>query len=220
MNTDTDIIIDIETLGTRPGCPVIEIGACAVETNTGDILDDLSIRVNPGIHFETVKATGLGKDPYSDPESDFAKTCAWWMGDPERAEVLAAIMSPANELADLRTALACLRDWMLRRMPDPKRVRVWGNGPSFDIAILDRAYRDNGIECPWICWQERCVRTALDLAGYERGSIPWTEPCPRHRALHDARHEARKLWLSGALGEASAIALRLRQLGTIPGKEA
>ena len=230
MNNDTDIIIDIETLGTRPGCPVIEIGACAVESATGRITGEFSVRIEPGIHLETVKAIGLAHDPFADPGSDFAKTCAWWVKDPERAGVLAAIMDPADETADppadMPTALALLREWMLRHMPDPKRARVWGNGPSFDIAILDQAFRDNGIGRPWICWQERCVRTALDLAGYERGSIKWTEPGPRHRALPDARHEARKLWLSGALGEASAIALRLRQLGTIPaapgatGKEA
>ena len=211
MNTDTDIIIDIETLGTRPGCPIIEIGACAVETATGRIFEEFSMRVNPGIHFETVKAAGLGQDPYSDPHSDFAKTCAWWMRDTERTGVLAAIMNPVNEIADLRTALGCLRDWMLRRMPDPKRARVWGNGPSFDIAILDQAYRDNGIERPWICWQERCVRTALDLAGHQRGSVKWAEAGPRHRALYDARHEARKLWLSGALGAGGFIARQERE---------
>ena len=68
-----------------------------------------------------------------------------------------------------------------------------------------------GIKRPWICWQERCVRTALEMANYEKGSTSWVERGPRHRALNDARHEARKLFYSGALGEVSAIMRRLRQ---------
>ena len=226
MNNDIDIIIDIETLGTIPGCPVIEIGACAVDTHTGEIFSGFTVRVNSGIALDVATATGLGTDPYADPESDFAKTCKWWMEDAERAEVLAAIMAPGDGLEHIGDALHGFRAWMMGHMLYPARVRVWANGPSFDIAIIGEACRANNIERPWTCRQERCVRTALDLAGHERGSIGWAEDGPRHRALPDARHEARKLWLSGALGEASAVALRLRQLGTIPaapgttGKEA
>ena len=199
MNTDTDIIIDIETLGTRPGCPIIEIGACAVDTHTGEICSEFTVRVYSGIALDAVTGTGLGTDPYANPESDFAKTCKWWMKDPERAGVLAAIMGPGGGLEHIGDALHGFRAWMMGHMLYPARVRVWANGPSFDIAIVDQAFRDNGIERPWICWQVRCVRTALDLAGHQRGSIPWTEPGPRHRALPDARHEARKLLSVGAI---------------------
>jgi hypothetical protein len=90
-------------------------------------------------------------------------------------------------------------------------IRVWANGPQFDLVILQSAFDRYGIKRPWVCWQERCVRTALEMAGYEKGSISWIERGPRHRALNDARHEARKLFYSGALGEVSAIIRRLYQ---------
>jgi hypothetical protein len=112
-------------------------------------------------------------------------------------------------------------DWMAARNVEAGgNIRVWANGPQFDLVILQSAFDRYGIKRPWICWQERCVRTALEQAGYERGSVSWIERGPRHRALNDARHEARKLYLSGALGEVSMIARRMRQRGTVEGGRA
>lgn len=204
-----DIVIDIETLGTRPGCPVIEIGACAVDPEGGAIAANFSRRVCCGYKFWEIRmlaetdaeCTGMDKD-----------TAVWWFADEERIETLRRIM--ANGSIPLRCALRQFADWFRDHAADREHTRIWANGPSFDIAILDRAYADAGIPHPWICRQERCVRTALELAGYEKGSVAWEEAGPRHRALNDARHEARKLWRSGALGTVSEVAKRLRQRWT------
>ena len=204
-----DIIIDIETLGTKPGCPIIEIGACALDP-AGVIVANFSRRVpHQHLSFAVVKE-GSAQSLYD--ENDFTRTCRWWVDSEERAETLMKILSPSCCVQD-NCALYEFCDWLKGQVAgiDPENIRVWANGPAFDISILCWAFDYYGIARPWICWQERCVRTALELAGYVKGSVPWEETGPRHRALCDARHEARKLWRSGALGEVAMIARRLRE---------
>ena len=207
-----DIIIDIETLGTRPGCPVIEIGACAMDPDSGFIVGNFSRRVCSGYSFENVKEVALGITYYGWKIE--RKTAEWWMSEPERAETLRKIMATPF-VADNADALVAFIDWLHGMTDDAAGVRVWGNGPTFDLTILSETLLDADIEVPWHHTWERCVRTALEMAGYERGSVAWEEPGPRHRALNDARHEARKLWRSGALGTVSEVTRRLRQLGTV-----
>lgn len=208
-----DIVLDIETLGTRPGCSVIEIGACAVDADGGAIVGNFSRRVRSGYSIDCVRKVADGVTCFGWKIE--RATAAWWLADPERAKTLAKIMSGEFYARTEDEALTAFGVWFAKFASDPKSSRIWANGPSFDIAILDESYRDNGIARPWICWQERCVRTALEMAGYVRGSVAWEEPGPRHRALNDARHEARKLWRSGALGTVSEVAKRLRQRGTV-----
>lgn len=205
-----DIIIDIETLGTKPGCIILEIGACAMNPDTGRIVANFGRRLDEMF---------IGDHPFTD---DMRETIEWWHGPDRVATYYALIrrglpgMFPRNP-RDPRTDLEAFCAWWksVTDGHDPKRVRVWANGPSFDISILCAAFDRYGVERPWVCWQERCVRTALEMAGYERGSVPWDEAGPRHRAINDARHEAKKLWACGAFGGVSELRRRLIQRGTI-----
>ena len=211
-----DIVLDIETLGTRPGCDIIEIGACAVDPDAGAVVANFSRRLDEVF---------MRQDEEMTPDMD--KTIAWWLGHETAATYYTLIrrgtpgMFPRWGNRDPRVDLNAFCAWFKKQTDscDPKRVRIWANGPSFDIAILQAAYDRYGVERPWICWQERCVRTALEQAAYERGSVSWMEDGPRHRALNDARHEARKLFYSGALGTTSQVMRRLRQRGTVSAGE-
>ena len=211
----TDIIIDLETLGTRPGCPIIEIGACVVDNRTGEITSNFSRRVPTGYSF-----CDLAHSCFDGADDDKRNTVRWWIEDAGRRDTLRKIMSRSICIHE-HAALYEFCDWMAARNVEAGgNIRVWANGPQFDLVILQSAFDRYGIKRPWICWQERCVRTALELAGYEKGSVSWIERGPRHRALNDARHEARKLYYSGALGEVSAIIKRLHQRGTAKGDRA
>ncbi len=202
-----DIIIDLETLGTRPGCVILEIGACAIDPRSGEITANFSRRLDEVFTRQDEALT-----------MDANNTINWWHG-PETVKTYYTLvrrglpgMFPRTP-RDPHCPLCEFAAWFseVTSKHDPKEVRIWANGPSFDIAILQSAYDRYEVQRPWICWQERCVRTALEMANYERGIIGWIERGPRHRALNDARHEARKLYFSGALGEVSSIMLRLRQ---------
>ena len=213
-----DIVIDIETLGTRPGCVILEVGACAINPHTGVIVSNFSRRLDE--YF---------RDPADGRKitTDMIETINWWH-HPDRFETYQALLSRGARGIVLGSKnwkspylrLFAFRHWMMTVTAghDPEAVRVWGNGPTFDLAILQSAFDRYVITLPWSHTQERCVRTALEQAGYEKGSTSWMERGPRHRALNDARHEARKLYYAGALGEVSAIIKRLHQRGTLNGE--
>jgi hypothetical protein len=211
-----DIVIDIETLGTRPGCEVIEIGACAVDNRTGAIVANFSRRVASNYTFAQLHR----RDVMGRVSDDMKDTVEWWLADKDREDVLSKIMSGGTQRPKQapEMILCEFAVWCDALVCNATEARFWGNGPTFDLAILSRAFDTYRITCPWHHTWERCVRTALEQAGYEKGSTSWTERGPRHRALNDARHEARKLFYAGALGEVSAIIKRLHQRGVIKGE--
>jgi len=68
---------------------------------------------------------------------------------------------------------------------------VWGNGATFDISILEAAYRQRGIPIPWAFWNIRDVRTIAALAWPHVKKDHTEFVGVPHRALDDAKHQAR-----------------------------
>jgi len=193
-----DIITDIETLGTRPGCRIIEIGACALCAQAGAIVGTFCRRIRtPWNSADGVRAFADGPEA----DDDFKQTALWWLSDPGRRKTLGRIINAGSARAGvpIRDALFNFGEWVCRQKRDGDKIRIWGNGPTFDLSLLAWQYQDKGIPLPWQYRDERCVRTALDIAGMQPGSVPWQEKGDCHRALCDAMHEARKLYRSGAL---------------------
>ncbi|MGV3580025.1 3'-5' exonuclease [Brevundimonas sp.] len=164
----SDVMVDLETRGSRPGSIILSIGAVA-------FADSLSPR-----HFYTVvntdscRAAGLIEE---------VETMEWWKGqsDEARAVLDEAEASPVM----LRDALAAFADF-LNRYGGAGRVKVWGNGSDFDNAILAAAYTAADMPTPWRFWNNRCFRTAKNLT---------TVPAPlregiHHNALDDAIFQA------------------------------
>lgn len=167
-----DVMIDLETRGTGPGCAIVSIGAVAFDPAGGSL----------GAEFYTVVSAASCRDHALREE---AGTMKWWgEQSPEARAVLA--QSEAADAPHLEVALARLADFMIDQAPASK-LRPWGNGSDFDNAILAYLYRVAGAPLPWFFWNSRCFRTLKSL-----GTVP--EP-PRegthHNALDDARHQAR-----------------------------
>ena len=71
---------------------------------------------------------------------------------------------------------------------------MWGNGAGFDNVILRSAYVACGLIVPWKHWNDRDVRTIVDLGRTLLGFNPKKEmpfEGVRHCALDDAKHQAR-----------------------------
>ncbi len=68
-----------------------------------------------------------------------------------------------------------------------------GNGANFDNTILRRSYERQGIPCPWRYYNDRDVRTIVELGKAidfdARTAIPFEGE--RHNALDDARYQAK-----------------------------
>lgn len=167
-----DVMVDIETLGTKPGSAIVSIGAVAFDPDAGTL----------GVeHYGVVSlASSLAYGATVD-----ADTVSWWgRQKPEAQRVLFEALSP--NAASLHAALADLSTF-LRSIGDVAGLRIWGNGSDFDNVLLLAAYQQTGSVAPWEFWNNRCFRTAKNMF---RGFEP-TREGEHHNALDDARHQAR-----------------------------
>jgi hypothetical protein len=186
MNHRIDIVIDLETLGQGNNAPILSIGAVAV-TGAGTAAAAIDGEFYSRVDLESAIARGAV------PDSETIEW--WWQQSPEaRAEI-----DGSRDRDDIRAALVLFSNWLLQQSaPQPDQDsyhadverRIWGNSPSFDCVILGNAYRIGGNLVPWQFWEERDIRTLLDL--YPAARLREFEGV-RHHALHDARHEAHQL---------------------------
>ena len=161
------LMLDIETLGTRPNAPIVSIGAVEFEPNTGKLGRELYF----GIDIQSACQFGV-------PDGG---TIKWWLL--QNSEARKAAASGPTALPDALNALTAFHgDWT--------DIQVWANSPSFDVVILEYAYFKTGRNHPWAFWNTRDCRTIAELAGKR----PPKHQGVAHNALEDAKHQAK--WVS------------------------
>ncbi|EKQ6302793.1 3'-5' exoribonuclease [Escherichia coli] len=165
------LMIDLETMGKNPDAPIISIGAIFFDPQTGDVGPEFSKTID----LETAGGV-IDRD-----------TIKWWLKQSREAQ--SAIMTDEIPLDD---ALLQLREFIDENSGE-FFVQVWGNGANFDSTILRRSYERQGITCPWRYYNDRDVRTIVELGKAidfdARTAIPFEGE--RHNALDDARYQAK-----------------------------
>ncbi|EMU5608997.1 3'-5' exoribonuclease domain-containing protein [Escherichia coli] len=165
------LMIDLETMGKNPDAPIISIGAIFFDPQTGDMGPEFSKTID----LETAGGV-IDRD-----------TIKWWLKQSREAQ--SAIMTDEIPLDD---ALLQLREFIDEKSGE-FFVQVWGNGANFDNTILRRSYERQGIPCPWRYYNDRDVRTIVELGKAidfdARTAIPFEGE--RHNALDDARYQAK-----------------------------
>ncbi|EPH5727949.1 3'-5' exoribonuclease domain-containing protein, partial [Escherichia coli] len=165
------LMIDLETMGKNPDAPIISIGAIFFDPQTGDMGPEFSKTID----LETAGGV-IDRD-----------TIKWWLKQSREAQ--SAIMADEIPLDD---ALLQLREFIDENSGE-FFVHVWGNGANFDNTILRRSYERQGIPCPWRYYNDRDVRTIVELGKAidfdARTAIPFEGE--RHNALDDARYQAK-----------------------------
>jgi len=177
--TPNHVMIDLETMGTIPGSCIVSIGAVLFDPRYGII----------------TKETFYAELDYADQQDDGLiideSTLAWWEDQSPRARE--ALLG----LDDLKDSLKDLSKWL------PKDAKVWGNGATFDISILEHCYRLYKLPIPWKFWNVRDCRTVKEMFESTRGGLGTAMGSGRdknniaHNALHDAIHQAQyinKMW--------------------------
>lgn len=169
-----DISIDIETMSTFTNAAVLSIGATAFDRDSGQLGHTTRIHLGLGRAIE-----GAGHIS--------ASTLSWWMR--QSYEAREAILQGDCHVE--KAALELLHCF-LRTNADDTDVRVWGNGSSFDITILESMHQRCGMGAPWKHWNVRDMRTLVDAAegrGFQRGQIEFDGV--KHDAGDDSRHQAK-----------------------------
>lgn len=152
-----DLMIDIETAGTKAGCAVLSIGAVYFDRETKAVGDKFY--------------ASMGTKSFAFGEQEKA-TMDWWAKQSPEAR-LAAFGGTDEPLVVAKAFAAFVQ---------PK-CKPWGNGSIFDIVILEAWFATLGVECPWKFWNVRDVRTAVDLMDLNTG--PELRVGEHHNALDD-----------------------------------
>lgn len=175
------VMIDLETLGSAPGCVVLSVGAVRFDlAGSGEwFYGRMSIQsaLDAGLRVE-------------------AETLMWWFRHGE-----AALEHSQNGGLPITQVLANFRKWLGKN----GTFEVWGNGASFDNEILRGAFVSCGLGASlWERRADRCYRTMVENAGvniprdFDVG-LPLRElpdygvTLPRHHALRDAAFQAAHL---------------------------
>lgn len=166
-----DIMVDLETLGTRPGAVILSIGAVTFDPQARVVGAD---RFHKIISVASSLTAGLRVE---------TATVKWWRDQsPEAQTTLWAALAQGYDLAEVLDAFDA---WV--RYATVGEVRLWGNGATFDNTLLDRAYFVLGRDRPWGAYGDRCFRTLKDGCNHLQ---PVREGV-HHNALDDAVHQAR-----------------------------
>jgi|HubBroStandDraft_5_1064220.scaffolds.fasta_scaffold199179_2 hypothetical protein len=161
-------MVDLETLGTKPGCAIVSVGAVAFDI--AGIYDRFYEVTIPAAHMKI--------------EYD---TVRWWM---ERSVAARKIFDMGSNPIPIAGALMKLRSFILGGSVmqgmalSPIIEGVWSHGSIFDLVILEEAYQLMGGEAPWDFRQVRDTRTLY---------VFFDKKLPKntHNALEDAEAQAK-----------------------------
>jgi DNA polymerase III epsilon subunit-like protein len=174
------VMIDVETLGTNPGCVILSIGAVQFGNECRGECFYAGISINDSLkHGLTIEQ----------------ETLQWWMEQDEEARKAAF-----SGTLPLEQTLRRLKTWI------GDEAQTWGNGAALDLGCLRAAFIKIGIRDPWAYGGERCYRTLRHLSPYpvvmELNDTPlplidapaWYEDTKavRHNALFDAALQAQR----------------------------
>ena len=160
-------MVDIETLDNVETSVILSIGA--VRFDEDKIEDKFYVVLSPEEQIREYNRTVNGE------------TIRWWMQQSKEARDAAFL---ASDRQSLQTALSWLAQWY----GNDDRRPIWAKPATFDISILNHAYRQLGeTRPPWHYRSTRCMSTLMRL-------LPQVKPdavaTVEHNALDDALEQA------------------------------
>jgi len=160
-----DVMLDIETLSTKPDAVILTLGAVKFDPYTVDSFGDtLYFRID--VNEQLL----IGRDTQQE-------TLDWWAK--QAKDVREEAMCEDNRIC-LQDAYSQLNKFVVGAS------NIWCQGPHFDIVILENLYRQKGWPTPWQFWQIRDSRTLFSVHGDPREK----NKAGLHNALEDCVSQA------------------------------
>jgi exodeoxyribonuclease VIII len=155
-----DLMIDIEGLGTGPDTTILTIAAQS--------FDPLGVGYHGRHYYARITLES------QENRSIQQDTIDWWATQPGAAKDEAF-----GE--DGRIPLAQALDELSKFIWQSKRI--WANGPTYDMNIIEHAYKSFGKPIPWQFYVVRDARTVYSLYP----GLP--KPSTSHHALEDCKRQ-------------------------------
>jgi hypothetical protein len=161
-----DVMLDLETLSTRPESVILTIGAVKFDP-FGDTVD-----TDNGLYYRVDVDEQLAMDRHI-----LDSTVEWWGNqDPEVRE---------EAMGDQdRVSLEEMTRGLNRFLVGVENI--WCQGPAFDVVILENLYRQLVKPTPWQFWQISDSRTLFKTHGDPRDK----NRKAAHNALMDCYYQA------------------------------
>jgi|TARA_Y100000034_G_scaffold68872_1_gene83110 hypothetical protein len=170
--TESHVMIDIETLDTRPTAVVLSIGAVPFDPHEGTVDEKKGFEIFPSIQDQLDIGRTVSEN-----------TLRFWIANQN-----IGIKSWYSQVPNgLKGAQDNFRQWC-KDVPPPGELCPWSNGAAFDIPILEDWMNYENI--PWKFWAVMDCRT-----------MQWAHPVPKvgatdHTALADAIAQAKRVCAS------------------------
>lgn len=168
-----NVMLDLETFSVKSNAAIISIAA--IKFKRDDMWNERITKNNINCHdnfytrieIDSCKELGMHIDP---------KTVEWWNSQETNIKY-EALVNPNRFY--IREALENFTKWL---GTDSDNIRIWGNGPSFDCTILKEAYNSCNMDVPWKYYNERDLRTVMELGNVKLYQLPQNE---KHNPLFD-----------------------------------
>lgn len=164
-------MIDLETMGTSNNSVILSIGAVFFDPYTSELGEEFSLPID----WKSCELYGLQAD---------VDTIKWWLQQDKDA-----IKGILKQGVHLRDGLKEFSEF-IRRF-GKSSAKPWGNGATFDITILENAYKATHLSVPWKFYSVRDCRTVVDLASGIVNKDEVEFHGVKHNALDDAKHQAK-----------------------------
>lgn len=162
----TDVMLDIETLGTSKNAVISTIAA--IKFSRTENIPSLKEMNTFYKRIDQKSCTDLGMIIDN-------KTLEWWRSQPALARY-EALENP--DRISITQALEEFNTWL----GPSTTLKIWAKGIDFDCVILGEAYRRCNLDIPWKFWNVRDLRTLLDIGQVSNFDLPKDN-------LHDSLHD-------------------------------
>lgn len=167
------VMMDLETLDTKPGAVLLSIGAVVFDYKQDLLGAEFHQIINVASSIEAGLTVSKSTEDWWATQSDDAKKT---LND-----------AKAGKGQDLKEALLGFGHYLDKLGEPPSKIRLWGNGSDFDNVLLIAAYDAAKLTPPWKFYNNRCYRTLKSL----KPGIKLVREGTYHNALDDAKTQAR-----------------------------
>lgn len=148
-----EVMLDLETMGTRPTSVILSIGAVIFDRSEEGFTLTNENNFYRNVDMKSCQASGLTID---------AQTVEFWLD-----QGLEARKSLREDKVLLAEAVDDFIRWWHYHGLHNGDTTLWCHGPSFDAVILENAIRACYRKTPWKYNAPRDTRTIYDLAGID-----------------------------------------------------
>lgn len=173
-----DFVIDLETLDTEPTAVILSIGIVAFNAHELDSTETITAD-RQYYHFPKIQ------EQIDAGRTISYSTLYWW--NEQAVMARNETFKPEGNRLSGEDIARSFSSFITARCTNPKHVRLWGNGSSFDNVILRSYLKTFGAQSPVPWWQDRDMRTVKE---FNQKQPPPGMSGIMHVAINDAIHEA------------------------------